>query len=105
MLEILLVCCAFSFQPAHAQADPRVPQTIEAVRDVILQHPPSHPLDQHKPRGVLDAPNVDPITIKKGKRFVMVEILEEGGCTIEFERRQYDVSSCWWLSGFWGSPG
>jgi hypothetical protein len=39
-------------------------------------------------------------TVKKGQRFLMVKVYEEGGCRIEFEKKQYDVSSCPWLDGF-----
>jgi hypothetical protein len=39
-------------------------------------------------------------TVKKGQRFLMVKIYDEGGCRIEFEKRRYDVSSCPWLDGF-----
>jgi hypothetical protein len=39
-------------------------------------------------------------TIKKGQRFLMVKVYSEGECRIEFERRQYDVSSCPWMDGF-----
>jgi hypothetical protein len=30
----------------------------------------------------------------------MLQVNKEGGCRIEFEKKQYDVSSCPWLDGF-----
>ncbi len=72
------------------------PVTIEALQDV-----PAHADDagtQH--RGVLYVGRGQAFTVRKGFRFQMLKINKEGGCRIEFEKKQYDVSSCPWLDGF-----
>jgi hypothetical protein len=106
MLEfILIACCELFLQ--RTQASPRLPVTIEAVGDVTLRSPDPRLGNQRAPRGVLDArcmrdcvSNEEPITIKQGTRFLMIKILSEGGCIIQFDRRQYTLISCWWLDGF-----
>ena len=95
VLLVLAVC-----HPSVAsQAKWRLPVTIEAVRDVTIRRPDTR-LNRRQPRGVLDGPNNDPIIIKKGMRFLMVEVMGEGGGVIEFERQRFTQSSCWWLDGF-----
>jgi hypothetical protein len=75
----------------------RLPVTIEAVQDVSAR-----PVETGggQARGVLYVGRGNSFTIKKGEHFLMVKIATEGGCRIEYEKRQYDVSSCPWLDGF-----
>jgi len=74
----------------------RFPVTIEALQDV-----PAHAEETGRQvRGVLYVGLGQSFTIKKGRRFLMVKVFDEGECRIEFEKRQYDVSSCPWLDGF-----
>ena len=74
----------------------RLPATIEALQSVSTQsvQPPS------QLRGVLYVSGGRSFAIRKGQRFLMVKIFDEGGCRIKFENREYDVSSCPWLDGF-----
>jgi len=39
-------------------------------------------------------------TIRKGQRFRMVEVLQEGGCRFEFLGSRHESPSCPWLPGF-----
>jgi hypothetical protein len=73
-----------------------LPVTIEALQDV-----PAHVEEAGgERRGVLYIGRGESFLVKKGQRFLMVKVGQEGGCRIEFEKRQYDVSSCPWLDGF-----
>ncbi len=74
----------------------RLPVTIEAVLDVSAR-----PVETGgQTRGVLYLGRGNSFTIKKGEHFLMVKIAAEGGCRVEYEKRQYNVSSCPWLDGF-----
>jgi hypothetical protein len=74
----------------------RLPVTIEAVLDVSAR-----PVETGgQARGVLYVGRGNSFTIKKGEHFLMVKIAAEGGCRVEYEKRQYNVSSCPWLDGF-----
>jgi hypothetical protein len=75
----------------------RLPVTIEAVQDVSTR---SVETGGGQARGVLYVGRGNSFTIKKGEHFLMVKIATEGGCRIEYEKRQYNVSSCPWLDGF-----
>ena len=108
MLEAILVL-AVVISPQPAPVTWRLPATIETLRDVTIQRSqtPSGQgpqrevlVGRHKQRGLNDWQSDDPVVMAKGKRFLMVEMLPEGGCTIEFERRQFTLDSCWWLEGF-----
>ena len=74
----------------------RLPATIEALRDVPAQsvQPPS------QLRGVLYVTGGKSFTIKKGQRFLMVKVFDEGECRLKIENKEYQVSSCPWLDGF-----
>ncbi len=74
----------------------QLPVTIEVLQDVPVRADGG----SRQVRGVLNVAVPEPFTIGKGQRFQMIEILQEGGCRIEFEKRQSDVSSCPWLDGF-----
>jgi hypothetical protein len=78
------------------QARWRLPATIEAVQDVSTRSVET----AGQARGVLYVGRGNSFTIKKGEHFLMVKIATEGGCRIEYEKRQYNVSSCPWLDGF-----
>jgi len=72
------------------------PVTIEALQDV-----PAHIEEAGgQRRGVLYVGRGSSFIVQKGRRFLMVKVNAEGGCRIEFEKREYDVSSCPWLDGF-----
>jgi hypothetical protein len=67
-----------------------LPVTIEALQDV-----PAHVEEAGgQKRGVLYVGRGQSFIVKKGQRFLMVKVNQEGGCRIDFEKRQYDVSSC-----------
>ena len=82
--------------PTIGQTRWRLPVTIEAVQDVSARSVESG----GQARGVLYVGRGNSFTIKKRQRFRMVKIGAEGGCRIEYAKRQYDVSSCPWLDGF-----
>ena len=44
-------------------------------------------------------------TIRKGQRFRMVEVLQEGGCRFEFVGSPHESPSCPWLPGSLDSQG
>jgi hypothetical protein len=89
-------CIGFLVLSASTQATWRLPATIEALQDVPVQSvQPSRQL-----RGVLYVAGEGTFTIKRGQRFLMVKVYDEGECRIKFEKREYNVSSCPWLDGF-----
>jgi hypothetical protein len=91
-----VACVALTALATIGQTKWRLPVTIEALRDV-----PAHAEETRgQARGVLNLGRGESFTVKKGQRFLMVEIHDEGGCRIQFEKKQYDVSSCPWLDGF-----
>lgn len=102
LLVSMLPSFAASMGASHAgergaeQTKWQLPVTIEALQDVPVRADGG----SRQVRGVINAAVSEPFTVKKGQRFQMVAILEEGGCRIEFETRQFDVSSCPWLDGF-----
>lgn len=73
-----------------------LPVIIEALQDVPAQ---VEGADGQR-RAVLYVGPGQLFTVRKGQRFLMVKVYQEGGCRIEFEQQQYDVSSCPWLDGF-----
>lgn len=91
------LCVAFAAFSTVGQTNWRLPVTIETLVDV-----PAHAEGAARQvRGVLYiSPDEQPFTVKKGQRFLMVKIHGEGGCRIEFEKKQYNVNSCPWLEGF-----
>jgi hypothetical protein len=90
------LCIVIAAFPTVRQTKWRLPATIEAVQDVSAQ-----PVETgRQARGVLYVGRGNLFTIKKGQRFLMVKVAAEGGCRIEYEKNQYDVSSCPWLDGF-----
>lgn len=93
---IFSFCIALAALPAAGQTKWRLPVTIEALRDVLAL---SAEKGSQK-RGVLYVGGGNSFTIKKGERFLMVKVYAEGECRIQFESREYDVSSCPWMDGF-----
>ncbi len=91
------VCVVLATFTISAQTGWKLPATIEALQDVPA-HAEQWPDGQR--RGVLYVGRGDVFTVKKGQRFLMVKIYDEGGCRIKFGRKQYDVSTCPWLDGF-----
>lgn len=82
--------------PTTGQTKWRLPAQIEAVQDILAQ-----PFEtQGQVRGVLYVGRGNSFTIKKSERFLMVTVGAEGGCRVEFNKKQYDASSCPWLDGF-----
>lgn len=79
-----------------AQTRWRLPVTVEVFQDVPAQ---VEGKDGQR-RGVLYVDRGQVFTVKKGQRFLMVKLGQEGGCRIEFEKKQYEVASCPWLDGF-----
>lgn len=81
------------------------PVTIAVTRDVILERY-SREREQQQPRGLLQffSPSSDekPVVILRGQTFQMVSEMGqmEGGCRIRFQRREYEIASCWWREGF-----
>jgi len=94
--SICAVCSALVALSTLDQAKWRFPVTIEALHDVPAQVEET----AQQIRGVLYISRGPSFTVKKGRRFLMLKVNKEGGCRIEFEKRQYDVSSCPWLDGF-----
>ena len=104
MFATLAIAFTLTLQPAPRES--RVPLTIEAVQDVVAKVPGPRG-DERLPRGVLSLYGLSTIngesevfTVKKGERFAMIEILNEGECRIRLRGRELNVSSCYWLEGF-----
>lgn len=77
----------------------RLPLTVEVQKDVEVTHETVG--GQEKGKLYLGGPlSSKDFVIKKGQRFQMTAVHQEGGCRIRFENRQYDISSCPWLEGF-----
>jgi hypothetical protein len=81
-----------------AQFAGHLPVTIEVKRDVEV----THNSKAHESRGklYLDDVKVKAFRLKKGQRFQMVEIGQEGSCRIRFGDNEYGLTSCPWLEGF-----
>ncbi len=95
-LSVALAALSAIGQSMPRQTTWRLPVTIEALQDV-----PAHAEGAgRQARGVLYVGRGQTFTVKKGQRFLMVKLYDEGGCRIEFEKKQYDVSTCPWLDGF-----
>jgi hypothetical protein len=75
-----------------------LPVTIEVKRDVEV----THNTESHESRGklYLDDVKAKGFRLKKGQRFQMVEIGQEGSCRIRFGDNEYGLTSCPWLEGF-----
>jgi hypothetical protein len=83
--------------PLQTSGNPRA--IIELKKDVEVTH---HEGLGGELRGklYLEDVSVRPFRLKKGQRFQMLKIGQEGGCRIRVEKKEYDVTSCPWLPGF-----
>jgi hypothetical protein len=82
--------------PVAGQTRWRFPVPFEALKDVQAK-----PVESGgQLRGTLNVGGGKAFTIRKGQRFFMVKAYTEGECRIQFENKQYDVSSCPWMDGF-----
>ncbi len=76
-----------------------LPVTIEVTRDVDVKSSEGRAGDSSgQLRGTLYGSKE--FRIRRGERFQMVKIYTEGECRIRFKKREYDLSSCYWLDGF-----
>jgi len=77
----------------------RIPVPITVLQDVPVE---PHPQDMHRQkRGVIYInPKEKGFVIKKGQTFQMTKIGQEGGCSIGFAKKEYELSTCPWLDGF-----
>jgi hypothetical protein len=83
---------------SQRQVSPQSPVTIEVQRDVKVRHNS----DGREVRGALSLndKNAKPFLLKKGQRFRMIRIGQEGSCRIRIEKKEYDLTSCPWVEGF-----
>ena len=79
------------------QASWHLPVTIEVTQAVEVTQAYAQ-----EARGKLRLGNVkaQAFWLRKGQRFQMVEIGQEGSCWIAFEGKKYGLTSCPWLDGF-----
>ena len=75
-----------------------LPVTVEVKQDVEATHESVG--GQLRGKLYLGGRASKDFLLKKGQRFQMVAVGQEGGCRIRFESREYDLSSCPWLEGF-----
>jgi hypothetical protein len=80
------------------QVPRHLPITVEVKRDVDV----THNAEPYESRGklYLDNPKAKAFRLKKGQRFQMIKIGQEGSCRIRFEDQDYGLTSCPWLEGF-----
>jgi streptogramin lyase len=83
---------------APTQVAGHLPVTVEVKRDVEV----SHNAASYESRGKLSLGDAKAkaFRLKKGQRFQMVEIGQEGSCWIRFANKEYRLTSCPWLDGF-----
>jgi hypothetical protein len=79
-----------------AQGSWRLPVTIEVKQDVPVTNESQAVIG----RGKLYSNVTEPFVLKKGQRFQMVAVGQEGACRIRFGKREFEVASCPWLEGF-----
>jgi len=96
-MTIIMLIALLSLPPQVTNAT-RLPVTIEVKKDVEV----THNYLNYEPRGKLyfDGRDGKPFVLKKGQRFQMVEIGQEGGCRIKVGEMEYGITSCPWLKGF-----
>lgn len=81
----------------------RLPATIEVLRDVEVTRPQEGDgilPDAHGYLSLSAPPNATPFRIARGQRFEMMKYLGNGACRIRFQKREYDVSDCYWTVGY-----
>jgi hypothetical protein len=100
-METITLFALFILQATAKPPNDR-PMTIAVTKDIILERYRTEREQQHI-RGLLQFfDDEKPIVIRRGHTFQMVNKTGqmEGGCRIRFERREYEIASCWWLEGF-----
>lgn len=62
----------------------------------------THSAISHEEKGklYLAEPNAKEFLIKKGQRFDVTQVGDEGGCTVRVQKRSFELTSCPWLDGF-----
>ena len=80
-----------------AQASEHLPLTIEVQKDVEVTEAYSQ---ESRGKFHLDDVKAQGFLLRKGQRFQMVKIGQEGSCRITFEGKEYGLTSCPWLEGF-----
>jgi len=98
LLKKAVIALSFSVAvfPVAGQTKWHFPVAFEALKDVRAK-----PVENGAQlRGTLYVNGGKSFTIRKGQRFFMVKAYSEGECRIQFENKQYDVSSCPWMDGF-----
>ncbi|MGD0101593.1 MAG: hypothetical protein ABSC60_14695 [Acidobacteriota bacterium] len=84
---------------ASMQVSGNPPVIIETKKDVeVTHHEGLGP--ELRGRLYLDNAKARPFLLKKGHKFQMIKIGQEGGCRIRVEQMEYDLTSCPWLPGF-----
>ena len=93
----LAVVNRMALNPRVAAPSQEWPITIEVKQDVEVTQAYSQ-----ESRGKLHLDNVkaQAFRLRKGQRFQMVKIGQEGSCRIAFEGKEYGLTSCPWLEGF-----
>jgi hypothetical protein len=83
---------------AALQMTRHLPITVEVERDVEV----TGNTESAERRGILYLDNLkaESFRLKKGQRFQMIAVGQEGGCRIRFDGKEYGLTSCPWLEGF-----
>ena len=83
-----------------AVAQPQIPPpvTVEVLKDVEVTRPTRE--GEQKGKLYLDDATTKPFRFRKGDRFVMIAIGQEGGCRVRFRGKEFGFSSCPWTEGF-----
>lgn len=100
MAAFALVMWVLFQTPAPSTAEPIA--TITVLKDVSLERYDRAREEEHI-RTVLQFFGTGlPATIPRGQSFQMISKTgqTEGGCRIRYQKREYDIGSCWWLDGF-----
>jgi alpha-amylase/alpha-mannosidase (GH57 family) len=100
-MEAIALLALAILQAGSKPANP-MPVTITVTQDVIVE-PYRIEREQQHMRALLQFFNDQkPVVIRRGRTFQMVYEMGqmEGGCRIRFQRREYEIASCWWREGF-----
>ena len=76
------------------------PVTIEVLKDVSLE--PFDTSKEHLKGLLLFFNEQKPVVIRRGQTFQMIRPWGqmEGGCLVRYQRKEYEISSCFWQEGF-----
>jgi len=88
--------------PGQPKTRAESPVTIKVKTDVSLE-PYQRERELEHVRGVLQFFYVgERVVIRRGQTFQMVSPVGhmEGGCRIRFQKKDYEVASCFWREGF-----